>query len=384
MVLVPRSLATPAADRLPAAKGLRGSLGEIKRWPRLKGQSRSVRQLEAAIDRVAAFDCPVLITGQTGCGKEDVARAIHEAGPRRDRPFVAVNCGSLVATIAESQLFGHNKGAFTGAQGASLGAFRAADRGVVFLDEIGELPLEMQPKLLRVLQRLEVTPVGATTPHTVDVQVIAATNRDLDAEVAAGSFREDLLYRLNTIHLVVPALRERRDDIPRFIEYFSTHFANLYGCELWQPDAAMLERLVAHHWPGNVRQLIQTIQRLYVFHDRADAVLAELLAGPADPAGMIAELASELPATAAVDLEPEEAAEAATATIDPLLPVVNLDELRRLAVRQALTASDGHRGQAAQLLGVSLNTMTRLVAEACPGLVAKSGRRPSGRQRRPR
>jgi DNA-binding NtrC family response regulator len=397
LVLVPQSFAASVADRPPGGAKARGVPGETRRWLRLKGLSRSVRQLEAAIDRVAAFDCPVLITGETGCGKEDVARAIHEAGPRRDRPFVAVNCGGLVATIAESQLFGHDKGAFTGAQGASRGAFRAAEGGVLFLDEIGEMPLELQPKLLRVLQRLEVTPVGATTPQTVDVQVITATNRDLDAEVEAGGFREDLLYRLNTIQLVVPPLRERPDDIPRFLEYFSTHFANLYGCEPWRPDDAMLEQLVAHHWPGNVRQLIQTIQRVYVFHDRADAVLAELLAGPAGTAGdagVSAELASELPATMPAELAPAAAAEAAAAevalaevapaTIDPVLPVVNLDELRRLAVRQALTASDGHRGRAAQLLGVSLNTMTRLVAEACPGAVAKSGRRASGSPRRPR
>jgi DNA-binding NtrC family response regulator len=318
-----------------------------------------MRRLEETIGRVADFECPVLITGETGCGKEEIARAIHAAGPRHDKPFVPINCGGLVATIAESQLFGHEKGAFTGAQGPSLGGFRAADGGVLFLDEIGEMPLELQPKLLRVLQRGDVTPVGSTVDHHVDVQVIAATNRDLEAEVEAGNFRKDLFYRLNTVHLAVPALRERTEDIPRFICHFAEHFSREYGVPLWQPADDLIERFAAHPWPGNVRQLAQTVQRIYIFGDRIDQVLADLFA------------------TDTNDLTDSDAEEPLSAPLpdEPIVPVFNLDELRRLAVRQALAKTGGHRGQAADLLGISLNTMTRLASQCCPEITAKVGRR---------
>jgi DNA-binding NtrC family response regulator len=338
-----------------------------KRWPRLEGTSEAVRRLEENIARVATFDCSVLITGETGCGKEEVARAIHAAGPRHDKPFVAINCGGLVADLAESQLFGHEKGAFTGAFGASRGAFRAAEGGIIFLDEIGELPIDLQPKLLRVLQRWEVTPVGSTEAHPIDVQVIAATNRDLEAEVAGGSFREDLLFRLNTIHLTVPPLRSRQEDIPRFVEHFAAHFAREYGRPQWIPEPAVLERFMRHSWPGNVRQLAQTVQRIYVFEDRVDTVLTEVFDAAAAPAARSLPVPQPTTAPAEPVVSPIEA--------DPRVPVFNLDELRRLAVRQALDFTGGHRGQAAALLGVSLNTMTRLVAESCPELPAKSGRK---------
>ena len=352
-----------------------------KRWPRLEGFSEAVRRLEENIARVATFDCSVLITGETGCGKEEVARAIHAAGPRNDKPFVAINCGGLVADLAESQLFGHEKGAFTGAFGSSLGAFRAAEGGIIFLDEIGELPLDLQPKLLRVLQRWEVTPVGSTAAHPIDVQVIAATNRDLESEVSSGSFREDLLYRLNTIHLTVPPLRARKDDIPRFVEHFSAHFAREYGRQQWMPDDRMLDRFMRHSWPGNVRQLSQTIQRVYVFEDRIDAVLAEVFDASASPTARTVAAAVE------TDLDKQaepQAVAAPEAGSEPRVPVFNLDELRRLAVRQALEFTQGHRGQAATLLGVSLNTMTRLVAESCPDVQSKSGRRRAPPPPRPR
>jgi DNA-binding NtrC family response regulator len=362
-----------------------------KRWPRLIGEAEATRQLESAIQRVASFDCPVLITGETGCGKEEVARAIHAAGPRHDKPFLAINCGGLVASLAESQLFGHEKGAFTGAAGASRGAFRAADGGVVFLDEIGELPLELQPKLLRVLQRWEVTPVGSTETHTVNVQVLAATNRDLEAEVDQATFREDLLYRLNTIHLSIPPLRARPDDIPRFLDHFSAHFAREYGRPQWRPDAGALARLQAYGWPGNVRQLAQLVQRLYVFEDRIEDVLADLFRSTNEvttarqPRAELPEAAGAAPSS----LNPPRAVASATnlaaaPAAEPLVPVFNLDELRRLAVRQALAAVNGHRGQAAALLGVSLNTMTRLVAEVDPEATATTGRKRRAAASKPR
>ncbi len=355
-----------------------GSGVSIGRWPRLAGRSAAVAGLEDSIARVAQFDCPVLLTGETGSGKEEVARAIHAAGPRVSKPFISVNCGGLVATLAESQLFGHEKGAFTGAVGPSLGAFRAAEGGVVFLDEIGEMPIDLQPKLLQVLQRLEVTPVGSSRSHHVDVQVIAATNRNLDGAVADGTFREDLLYRLNTVHLAVPPLRERKEDIPLFISHFSAHFAGKYDRPQWWPSPDVLARLVEHPWPGNVRQLAQFVQRIYVFEDGAGEVLRKLFTEAADAVAPDSGTdtspgnRSESSAAVAADMCPP-----TVSSNEPTLPVFNLEELRRMAVRQCLATTGGHRGRAAAMLGVSLNTMTRLVAEACPELAAavKSGRK---------
>ncbi len=339
-------------------------------WSRVVGEAEVMRLLEQAIVRVGAFDCPVLVTGETGCGKEEVARAIHASGSRASRPFVAVNCGAIVSTLAESQLFGHARGSFTGADASTAGAFRAADGGILFLDEIGEMPLDLQPKLLRALQQREVTPVGATRPIPVDVQVIAATNRDLAVEVAAGRFREDLFYRLNVIHLSIPPLRARRDDIPRFVAHFSRHFAAIYGLAVWQPDAATLSRFVDFAWPGNVRQLAQTIQRVAIFADQVEAILDETFAASPPDLRMPA-APRDIPAAVGAGPAPDAPAGAVP---EASLPMLQLDELRRLAVRQALAAADGHRGRAALLLGVSPNTMTKLVADACPGEQAARGR----------
>ena len=272
----------------------------------------------------------------------------------------------------------------------------------MFLDEIGELPLELQPRLLRVLQTWEVTPVGSTEVHKVDVQVIAATNRDLKARVEAGEFREDLFYRLNTIHLVVPPLRKRTEDIPSFIEHFSAHYAREYGRPQWQPEPHVLAKLVAHPWPGNVRQLAQAIQRIYVFDDRVERVIAELFAAsttpdlqPLDehprpsasastPDGLAVEAADQSPAWMTLQ-SAENMAAGEPAADEPAVPVYNLVELRRLAVRQAIAATEGHRGRAAELLGVSLNTMTRLVAECCPEHAAsRAGRKRSVTTAKPR
>lgn len=352
------SVETPAAPTAQAA-----SLRLTRRprqWQRLAGSSPAARRLEALIQRAGTVESTVLILGETGTGKEEVARAIHASSPRSDKPFLAINCGAMAATLIESQLFGHEKGAFTGAVGPSLGAFRAATGGVVFLDEIGEMPLELQPRLLRVLQQREVTPLGSSETIPVDVQVIAATNRDLAAEVLAGTFREDLYYRLNTIEIPVPPLRERPADIPLFVEHFSQFYAARLGMPLWTPDAETLDRLARHRWPGNVRQLAQTVERRYILGEMpslADAPAAAP-APSTPPAGPPAELAGFL------------------------LPVelLNLETLRRFAVRQALAATAGHKGRAAELLGVHLNTMTRLVEESVP----ESGQRRVGRPRKAR
>jgi DNA-binding NtrC family response regulator len=319
-----------------------------RRIERLVGVSAAARRLEATIARAATVNSTVLIAGETGCGKEEIARAIHASGPRSASPFVAVNCGAMAPSLIESQLFGHEKGSFTGADGTSHGVFRAAAGGVVFLDEIGEMPLELQPRLLRVLQEREVTPIGSTETHHIDVQVIAATNRNIVAEVAKGKFREDLYYRLNTIEIDVPPLRERGDDIPLFVSHFCRHFATKFATAEWLPDAETLERFARYRWPGNVRQLAQAIERVYA--------LGELPTLPEERAPAPA------PAPTAARMLPEECGDEAP------LPVLNLEDLRRIAVRQAMALTNGHKGQAASLLGVHINTMTKLVEETLPAL----------------
>lgn len=340
---------------------------------RLVGCSSAAAKLEREIARSAHFDSCILLAGETGSGKEGVARAIHAAGPRSDRPFVAINCAALTPTLAESQLFGHVKGSFTGAVGTALGVFRAGDGGVVFLDEIGELPLEVQPKLLRVIQQREVTPVGSTDVFPFDVQLLAATNRDLAAEVERGTFRADLFYRLNTIEINVPALRDRASDIPLFVRHFSSLLATRLGREPWSPDAETLARMLRYRWPGNVRQLAQFVERVYVF-----GTVPEL---PDDGLPLTPELLGDATPALTADASRGGVAGMSALAGEPTLPVFNLDELRRIAVRQALAATGGHKGKAAALLGVHINTMTKFVAEAGAGIVPTLG---AGRPRRPR
>jgi DNA-binding NtrC family response regulator len=292
------------------------------------GRNAAIRRIARHADRAAEVECTVLISGETGTGKELWARKIHGVGPRRSRPFVPVNCAALTATLAESQLFGHEKGAFTGAAGRTLGVFRAAAGGIVFLDEVGEMPLELQPKLLRVLQEGEVTPVGAARPERVNVQIVAATNRDLETEVAEGRFREDLYYRLNMVELRVPPLRERTEDIPEFIDFFSRQFSEKYQAPRWQPDEETLRQFCGYEWPGNVRQLAHVIEQSYV-----------------------------------LDARPELPSRGASSSRGDALPFYDLDRLRTAAVRQALRTTGGHKGRAAKLLGVHHNTLTRLLAQ---------------------
>jgi DNA-binding NtrC family response regulator len=223
------------------------------RFGPLIGQSLAMRELFAQLERLAAGDASVLITGETGTGKELVAEALHEMGPRAKGPLEVIDCGALAPTLVEAELFGHEKGAFTGATSDRAGVFERAEGGTVFLDEIGELPLELQPRLLRVLEKREVQRLGGKSKTKVDVRIVAATHRELEAEVNRGRFRADLFYRLSVLRVVVPPLRDRPEDIPLLAE----HFAN--GAPL---DKAMLDRLSAHAWPGNVRELRNAIERL--------------------------------------------------------------------------------------------------------------------------
>jgi formate hydrogenlyase transcriptional activator len=228
------------------------------------GGSPAIRRVLSVVETVAATPTTVLILGETGTGKELIARALHERSPRRDRPLVKVNCSAISAGLVESELFGHVKGAFTGAIETRTGRFEVADGGTIFLDEIGELPLDTQVKLLRVLQEREFEPVGSNRPRRVDVRVIAATNRDLAEEVARGRFRSDLYFRLHVVPIVVPPLRERQGDIPLLVHLFVERCARQFGKYIERVSTATMERLVAYPWPGNVRELQNVIERAVV------------------------------------------------------------------------------------------------------------------------
>jgi two-component system response regulator AtoC len=224
-------------------------------------------ELLEMMERVASFKATVLLTGESGTGKEILARAVHAQSPRRNEAFVAVNCGAIPETLLESELFGHSKGAFTGADRARRGLFAEAHGGTIFLDEIGELPTPLQAKLLRVLQEEEVHAIGEAKPRRVNVRIIAATAADLEDRVSSGSFRKDLFYRLNVVRLDVPPLRERREDIPLLVDHFFAHFRDALGKPLRAVSDEALERLVAYAWPGNVRELENVLERAVILAD---------------------------------------------------------------------------------------------------------------------
>jgi DNA-binding NtrC family response regulator len=227
----------------------------------LRGDSASMRAVTATISRLAAYARVALITGETGTGKELAARAFHQCGARSGERFVTINCSAVVESLFESELFGHVRGAFTGAVADKAGLFEQAHRGTLFLDEIGELPLSMQAKLLRVLENGELLRVGGLTPRIVDVNIIAATNRDLRAEVAAGRFRQDLLFRINMIEIRLPPLRERREDVPALAQMFLEQFATRHNKAMTGFSPGSLDRLSQEEWPGNVRELRNVVER---------------------------------------------------------------------------------------------------------------------------
>jgi len=225
------------------------------------GRRGSLRSILSQVEAVASTNTTVLITGETGTGKEVIARAIHELSPRRDRNLVKVNCAAMPAGLLESELFGHERGAFTGAINSHVGRFALADRGTLFLDEIGDMPLELQPKLLRVLQEREFEAVGSTRTTRVDVRVVAATNQDLKRMAQDREFREDLYYRLNVFPIYLPPLRERKADIPELVEYFVQQLAASMDKSIESIPQETMRSLVRHHWPGNIRELQNYIAR---------------------------------------------------------------------------------------------------------------------------
>jgi len=253
-------------------KRLKSELSDKADFRTIVGQSKEMEKVFMVIRKVADTEASILITGESGTGKELVARSIHANSSRREAPFVAINCAAIPRDLLESELFGHMKGAFTGAIKDKTGKFQLADGGTLFLDEVGELPLELQPKLLRALQEKEVEPVGGTKVQKVDVRIVAATNLNIDKAIADGTFREDLYYRLSVIPLHLPPLRERRKDIPLLIRYFCTK----HGSDKVTFAKEVLETLVMYPWPGNVRELENTIERLLIMRNGDEISLDEL------------------------------------------------------------------------------------------------------------
>ena len=250
------------------------------------GHSDQLKYVLFKIEQVAPTDATVLICGETGTGKELVARAIHSTSARKSRPLVKVNCASLSASLIESELFGHERGAFTGAAARKIGRFELADGATLFLDEVGELPLELQPKLLRVIQEGEFERLGSSKTLKTDVRIVAATNRDLEAEVRKGRFREDLLFRLNVFPITVPPLRDRPDDIPELIEYFTSRFAKKLGKTIRSVSPTTVRRLCEHKWPGNIRELANVIERSVINTQTENLNVTEVFGSPTAETGL--------------------------------------------------------------------------------------------------
>ena len=255
---------------------LADELGDRDRLVDLVGSAPSMQRLFRQVEKLATTDATILLTGESGTGKELAARALHALSRRSAHPFVGVNCAAIPEGLLESEFFGVEKGAYTGADRARGGKFAAADTGSLFLDEIGELPITIQPKLLRVLQEGRFTPVGSTREQGADVRLIAATNRDLAAEVESGRFREDLYYRLNVVPLCMPPLRERREDIPRLVEHFAARAARRHGVSVKPFPPSVLKRLLDHPWPGNVRELGNAVERLALLAEDGNVSAADL------------------------------------------------------------------------------------------------------------
>ena len=317
---------------------LRERVGAEMELNGIVGSSSKIQDVLRMVARLKDTRTPVLITGESGTGKELVARAIHYRGSFAQRPFVAVDCGSLVPTLIESELFGYEKGAFTGALKSRDGLFQAASGGAIFLDEIGELPMEMQAKLLRVLQEKEVRPVGSNQKVKVDVRVIAATNRDLEIAYKEGEFRKDLYFRLNVVTLHLPALRERKSDIPTLVHYFLDKVAPE---RMITVAPAAMECMLQYEWPGNVRELENAIERAVALGSQDVLQLHDL--PPAVHAG----------------LDPEPLPESSLAQHKPPAADTDLEELERVTIQRVFEQVNGDKALAGKMLGISRATLYR-------------------------
>jgi len=315
---------------------LREEVGRLRGVGELIGGSRALQGVYRVIEAVKENKSTVLVSGESGTGKELVARTIHQGGPLAERPFIAINCAGLSETLLDSQLFGHRRGAFTGAVADHDGVFRAAHGGTLFLDEVSEIPLSLQPKFLRALQEREVTPLGASVPVSVDVRLIAATNRDLEAEVRGGSFRADLFYRLNVVHIEMPPLRAHPEDIPHLVEHFLQSFSRQYRVSPKRVTAEALERLTAYTWPGNVRELQNLIERAFAL-STAETITLE-----------------DLPPAVAGWTPPDAGAGDGT-------ELSTLGDMERRLIAAALRKSEGNKKEAARLLGIDRQRLYRKI-----------------------
>jgi len=345
---------------------LRAKLGEGWHRRNIIGQSSTIQEIFAIIDRAAAVKTTVLVIGESGTGKELVARALHEAGSRRDGPFLALNCGAIPENLIESTLFGHEKGAFTGADQRQKGYFQSAHGGTLLLDEIGELPLGLQSKLLRALEEGAITPVGTTALQKVDVRIVAATNRDPEAQVREGQLREDLYYRLNVVRIAIPPLRQRREDIGLLTRHFLDELCRQNNFEPRQVDPTLLAAFERYDWPGNVRELRNTLESLVVLSGKrvltAEDLPAKFRAEPSpQPSPCVQGEGVGAASAAGVRGGRVGAASAADPTADA--SDLNLQSLSKQAILKALDACGGNRTEAARQLGISRRTLHRRLNE---------------------
>jgi len=311
---------------------LKEELGRRYEYDNIIGRSTPMQEIFATIERVAPSRATVLLCGESGVGKDLIARAIHFRSPRRDRPLVKINCSAIPENLMESELFGYEKGAFTGAAGSKPGKFEQADTGTVFLDEIGDVPAVIQVKLLRILQEREFERLGSNVTRHIDVRVIAATNQDLRAALEQGTFREDLYYRLNVVPMNIPPLRERKQDIPFLANHFVHKLAPDAGCEVDSISDAAMEKLVGYHWPGNVRELENVIERALIL-SRGKQLESE-------------------------DIKLEMAPSRHSPTDSQFLPEgLTLDQYEQEIIREALRRAGGNKSQAARLLGLTRNAL---------------------------
>jgi DNA-binding NtrC family response regulator len=315
----------------------------------LVGQSPQIAAVRRLIEKAARNRLPVLLLGESGTGKEVVARGIHNANLRGQ--FVPIDCGSLVGALMESELFGHTKGSFTGAAENKRGLLDLAEGGTAFFDEIGDLPLEMQVKLLRLLQESEYRAVGSLQWRKVDLRIIAATHRDLKAEVAAGRFRQDLYYRLNVFSIHLPPLRDRQGDVPSLIDHF-LEMARSAGLPAFHPSRETMETLMAYDWPGNVRELKHCV-------DRMAALFSEGALQMADMPSAIRNYHANLELVSLSTMVDPDLAALPAYSLTPTSPVISIPDSNRQAIANALAVTRGERAKAAELLGISRTTLYR-------------------------
>jgi transcriptional regulator with GAF, ATPase, and Fis domain len=341
---------------------LRAQVRDRYRFENIIGDAPAMHDVFATVGQVANSRATVLLLGETGTGKEMIAKAIHYNSPRKDKPFIRVNCGAMTSTLLESELFGHIKGSFTGAIRDKIGRFEAADGGTIFLDEIGTMEPQLQVKLLRVLQERELERVGDTQVLKVDVRVIAATNVDLQEEVAKGTFREDLFYRLNVVSIYLPPLRNRREDVPRLIDYFLDKYNAVNDRKLRRISRDMLNVLLRYPWPGNVRELENAIERAVVlsrdedFNEELLPLSVRMFAAQrrsTQSSESIESLTKRLADQAVIDYELREG---------EIYQLV-IDRIEHALIDKALNKCGGVKTKAADFLGINRNTLNKKVKE---------------------